>query len=92
MSFPLLLQVKSVIFFSVFRLIFVEIIEILNQKFKGKIPIPEIIENRKIFAKFIGLSLFKLGKECLMKFGPNCAIKGFCCKIHRIEGLKEMVI
>ena len=61
----------------------------MNQKCDGKIPTIEIIEARKHLAKFIGLSLFKLGRECLMRSGPNCAINGPCCSIHRLEGLKE---
>lgn len=69
--------------------IFLGIFGILNQKFEGKIPVFELIEARKIVAKFIGLTFFKLGRECLMKFGPNCAINGPCCALHRLEGLKE---
>lgn len=49
----------------------------------------EVIEARKRFAKFIGLALFKVGRECLKKFGPNCSVKGPCCEVHRLEGLKE---
>ena len=61
----------------------------MNQKYNGKIPSIEIIEARKNLAKFVGLTLFKLGKECLMLKGLNCAIIGPCCSIHRLEGLKE---
>lgn len=62
---------------------------ILNQKFEGKIPNFELIEARKMVAKFIGLTFFKLGRECLVKLGPNCAVNGPCCALHRLEGLKE---
>lgn len=61
----------------------------MNQKFEGKFPVSELIEARKIVAKFIGLTFFKLGRECSIKFGPNCAINGPCCALHRLEGLKE---
>lgn len=66
-----------------------EIIGILNQKCDGNIPKIEIIEARKDLAKFIGLALFKVGKECLIAKGPNCSINGPCCSTHRLEGLKE---
>ena len=61
----------------------------MNLKYKGNIPFNLQIEARKLIAKFIGLSSFKLGKRCLMKFGPNCAINGPCCDEHRVEGLKD---
>lgn len=69
--------------------LFVGIIGMINAKYDGKVPSIDIIESRKCLAKFIGLTLFKLGRECLAQFGPNFSINGPCCGIHRLEGLKE---
>lgn len=43
-----------------------------------------------MIAKFLGLALYKIGPDCLIKFGANCGgIVGSCCEKHRLEGLKE---
>ena len=62
-------------------------IGILNRKYDGKVPLIPILDGRKLIAKFIGLSLFKVGPNC--RSGINSGITGPCCSKHQLEGLKE---
>jgi hypothetical protein len=72
-----------------FMFCYLGLIGILSTRFNGNVPNNPVVEARKNFAKFIGLALFKLGRECLFKLGPNCAVEGPCCFQHRVDGLRE---
>ena len=64
-------------------------LKVLDKRFNSDPPSDKIVNGRKLLAKFIGLSLYKSGRECVMTRGPECSIEGPCCLRHRAEGIRE---
>jgi hypothetical protein len=66
-----------------------ELLKLLDKRFSSNPPFDKTVHGRKLLAKFIGLALYKAGRECVMTRGPDCSIEGPCCLRHRAEGICE---
>lgn len=66
-----------------------EILMLLNKRFHSNPPFDKVLNGRKLLAKFVGLALYKAGRECVLSRGSDCAIEGPCCLRHRAEGVRE---
>ncbi len=85
-----LLRVSQLIELCIANCLFLlGLLKLQDKRFNSEPPFDKVVNGRKLLAKFIGLALYKAGRECVMSRGPDCSIEGPCCLRHRAEGIRE---